>query len=66
MTTTKERNVYEKISKEDVFKKLIEIFGEKYVTNKSGDLYPYSYDMTECESHMPDFIVIPENTSQLI
>ena len=66
MTETKERNVYEKISKEDVLKKLVEIFGEKYVTNKSGDLYPYSYDMTECKPHMPDFIVIPENTSQLI
>ena len=35
MTATKERNVYEKISKEGVFKKLVEIFGEKYVTNKS-------------------------------
>jgi truncated hemoglobin YjbI len=39
MTETKERNVYEKISKEDVLKKLVEIFGEKYVTNKSVDLY---------------------------
>ncbi len=66
MTETKERNVYEKISKEDVLKKLVEIFGEKYVTNKSVDLYSYSYDMTECKPHMPDFIVIPENTSQLI
>jgi FAD/FMN-containing dehydrogenase len=30
------------------------------------DLYPYSYDMTENEPHMPDFIVIPENVDQLI
>ncbi len=66
MTETKERNLYEKISKEIVFKKLGEIFGSKNVTDKSVDLYPYSYDMTECEPHMPDFVVIPENASQLI
>jgi len=66
MTETKERNLYEKISKEDVVKKLEEIFGSKNVTDKAVDLYPYSYDMTECEPHMPDFVVIPENTAQLI
>jgi len=36
------------------------------VTNRQVDLYPYSYDMTENEPHMPDFIVIPENTDQLV
>lgn len=36
------------------------------MTNKQVDLYPYSYDMTENEPHMPDFIVIPENTDQLV
>jgi len=66
MTETKERKLYEKISKEDVFKKLGEIFGTKNITDKSADLYPYSYDMTECEPHMPDFVVIPENSAQLI
>ncbi len=66
MTETKERNLYEKISKEDVFRKLGEIFGNKNVTDKPADLYPYSYDMTECEPHMPDFVVIPENSAQLI
>ncbi len=29
-------------------------------------MYPYSYDMTESEPHMPDFVVIPENNEQLI
>ena len=66
MTETKERNLYEKISKENVFKKLGDIFGIKNVTDKPADLYPYSYDMTECEPHMPDFVVIPENSAQLI
>ncbi len=66
MTETKERNLYEKISKQDVFKKLEDIFGSKNVTDKPVDLYPYSYDMTECEPHMPDFVVIPENSAQLI
>ncbi|MBY9015826.1 MAG: FAD-binding oxidoreductase [Candidatus Lokiarchaeota archaeon] len=66
MTETRERNIYEKISKDNLFKKLEEIFGSKNVTDKSADLYPYSYDMTECEPHMPDFVVIPENSAQLI
>jgi FAD/FMN-containing dehydrogenase len=66
MTETNKRSVYEKISKEDVLKKLISIFGNDNVTNKSVDLYPYSYDMTECKPHMPDFVVIPENTEELI
>ncbi len=62
ITIIKERNIFEKISREDVHSKLIEIFGSTNVTNKQVDLYPYSYDMTENEAHMPDFIVIPENT----
>ena len=45
---------------------MIEIFGAPNVTNKQVDLYPYSYDMTENESHMPDFVVIPENNDQLV
>lgn len=45
---------------------MVEIFGPKCVSNKQVDLYPYSYDMTENESHMPDFVVIPENNDQLV
>ena len=48
MTETNQRNIYDKISKATVFKKLEEIFGAKNVTDKTVDLYPYSYDMTEC------------------
>jgi glycolate oxidase len=66
MTVTKERNIFEKIKREDVYKKLVDIFGSKHVTDKKVDLYPYSYDMTECKPHMPDFVVIPENNKQLI
>ena len=66
MTTTKQRNIFENVSREDVKKKLIEIFDESCVTDKQADLYPYSYDMTECEGKMPDFVVIPENVDQLV
>ena len=34
MTITKERNIYERVKKEDVYKKLIGIFGDENVTNK--------------------------------
>jgi FAD/FMN-containing dehydrogenase len=66
MTSIKERNVFENISKEDVEEKLVKIFGKSNVSDTQVDLYPYSYDMTECKSHMPDFIVIPENKEQLV
>jgi len=66
MTTSQERNIFENISKKDVKAKLIEIFGAPNVSEKQVDLYPYSYDMTECTPHMPDFVVIPENKEQLV
>ena len=66
MTVIKDRNIYQNITKEDVKKRLIEIFGSTCVTDKQSDLYPYSFDMTECEGKMPDFVVIPENVPQLV
>jgi len=66
MTITKERNIFQNISKEDVKKKLINIFGVGNVTDKPVDLYPYSFDMTDTEAKMPDFVVIPENVDQLV
>ncbi|MFX1504381.1 MAG: hypothetical protein ACFFDH_25705, partial [Promethearchaeota archaeon] len=66
MTVIKERNIFEKVKREDVYEKLIDIFGIQNVSDKQVDLYPYSYDMTECQPHMPDFIVVPENKDQLI
>ena len=66
MTATKQRNVFEKISKDNVYSKLVEIFSSDYVSNKKVDLYPYSQDMTENKPHMPDFVVIPESKEQLV
>jgi len=66
MTITKETNIFGKVSKEEVYKKLVKIFGKWNVSMKNVDLYPYSYDMTECTPHMPDFVVIPENNQQLV
>ena len=66
MTISKDNKIFEKVSKEEVYRKLVEIFGEENVTDKEVDLYPYSYDMTENEGHMPDFVVIPENREQLV
>ena len=49
-----------------MYSKLVEIFGKENVSNKQVDLYPYSYDATENEAHMPDYVVIPENKDQLV
>jgi FAD/FMN-containing dehydrogenase len=66
LTISKERNYFKNITKEQIYKELVKIFGQENVSDKSGDLYPYSYDMTECEPKMPDFVVIPENKEQLV
>lgn len=66
MTETEEKNIFQNVEKKDVYKKLIDIFGEINVSKKQVDLYPYSYDMTECAPHMPDFVVIPEDKDQLV
>ena len=42
------------------------IFGSSNVTDKVHDLFPYSYDATECEAHMPDFVVLPETVDQVV
>ncbi|MHA1916139.1 MAG: FAD-binding oxidoreductase [Promethearchaeota archaeon] len=66
ISKSNERNIYNKISKADVHSKLIEIFDPMNVSDKQVDRYPYSYDMTENEPNMPDFIVIPETVDQLV
>jgi len=66
MTTIEKPKYMEKIDKAEILNQLIAIFGKEYVSSKPVDLYPYSYDMTECKSHMPDFIVIPEENDQLV
>ncbi|MHA1293042.1 MAG: FAD-binding oxidoreductase, partial [Promethearchaeota archaeon] len=66
MTDVIKRNIFENIEKTEVLDELIKIFGKNNVTDKPHDLYPYSYDMTEAEPHMPDFVVIPENVEQIV
>lgn len=66
MTVIKDRKIFEKIEKEKVNDQLIKIFGKSCVSDKPPDLFPYSYDMTEATSHMPDYVVIPENVEQII
>ncbi|MFX0071534.1 MAG: FAD-binding oxidoreductase [Candidatus Hermodarchaeota archaeon] len=65
MTGVIKRNIYENIAKEKVYDELVGIFGQLYVSDKPHNLYPYSYDATECEPHMPDFVVLPENVEQI-
>ena len=62
----RKRNIYANISKDKVLEELIKICGKEYVSDKPHDLYPYSYDMTEVEGHMPDFVVIPETVEEIV
>ncbi|MHA1111553.1 MAG: FAD-binding oxidoreductase [Promethearchaeota archaeon] len=45
---------------------LEEIFGKDSVSDKQHDLYLYSYDATEVEPGMPDYICLVENTEQVV
>lgn len=49
-----------------VKKKLVEIFGAANVTDAVHDLFPYSYDATECPAHMPDFVALVETVDQVV
>nr|MDO8108915.1 FAD-binding oxidoreductase [Candidatus Sigynarchaeota archaeon] len=52
--------------KTEIKNRLVEIFGPQNVTDKEPDLYTYSYDATECEPHMPDFVALPETVDQVV
>lgn len=60
------RNVYEGIEKEKILAELIKIFGKPNVTEKAHNLIPYSYDMTESDPKMPDFVVLPEKVEEIV
>lgn len=53
-------------NKTHIKKKLEEIFGANNVTNNKVDLLPYSYDATECEPNMPDFVCLVETVDQVV
>ena len=61
-----ERNPFEYLEKEQVFRQLVKIFGKPYVSDKAHDLYPYSYDSTESDAHMPHFVVLPEKVQEIV
>jgi FAD/FMN-containing dehydrogenase len=66
MTDVIKRNIYEGIEKDQILNKLIKIFGKPYVSDKPHNLIPYSYDMTESEPNMPDFVVLPEKKEEIV
>lgn len=66
MTDVGKRNIYESISKEKILGDLEKIFGNPNVSDKPHNLYPYSYDMTESEPQMPDFVVLPEKVEEIV
>jgi len=52
-------------NKSEIKGELVKIFGANNVTDSEINLLPYSYDATEQEPHMPDFVCIVENTEQV-
>ena len=62
-------NRYKEMNEEEranVQKKLENIFGSNNITTKQHILHQYSYDATECEGNMPDFVCIVENVEQVV
>lgn len=53
-------------TREELQKKLVDIFGEKRVLCGAETLKPYSSDMTENEAAMPDFAVKPHTVDEIV
>ena len=66
MTDVGKRNIYENITKEKILNDLEKIIGKSNVSDKPHNLFPYSYDMTESEAKMPDFVVLPEKVEEIV
>lgn len=66
MTDVNGRSMYEDISKDKIVNELANIFGRANVSDKPHNLIPYSYDMTEAEPKMPDFVVLPEKVEEIV
>ncbi len=66
MTDVLKRKIYEGIEKQKVLDELVKIFGKPNVSDKPHNLIPYSYDMTESEPKMPDFVVLPETVEDIV
>ena len=49
----------------DIFKSLIEILGERGVSNSPEELWFYSRDPGVLTPHLPDYVVAPETTEQV-
>jgi len=52
-------------NKMDIYKKLVEIVGEEYVSVNPEELYIYSSDPGTMEPCKPDYVVIPDNVEEI-
>ena len=48
-----------------IYKSLVEILNEEYVSNKKEDLYIYSQDPGMMEPHEPEYVVMPRTTEEV-
>lgn len=48
-----------------IYKSLIEIVDEEYVSNRKEDLYIYSQDPGMMEPHEPEYVVMPRTTEEV-
>jgi len=49
----------------EIYKDLVEIVGEKYVSNQKEELYFYSRDPGLEQSHEPEYVVAPKTVEQI-
>lgn len=48
-----------------ILKQLQEIVGPEYATSDEALIFPYSYDLTWNDPHMPDYVVLPKTVEQI-
>ena len=49
----------------DIYKPLVEILGEDYVSNRPEELYFYARDPGLMPPHEPDYVVMPKTTEEV-
>lgn len=48
-----------------IYKALVEIVGEEYVSNREEELYIYSFDLGTSEPKKPDYVVAPKKVEEI-
>ena len=50
---------------DSIYQALIKIVGKEHVSNRTEELFIYSFDLGTTEPHRPDYVVTPRKTEEI-